>query len=163
MTTARRRPHPHTRDTVNEEPTQRNRIIEIEKQGSGLIAVRDGPSAKGFAVREANWESRLPNPIAPLEIKESVENRREARNNPHPVACYHQNLFYHGFKLLRCILAGASIRRREHIHTGTAVTGLACCVTGDCDPDNLPPLAPRKGRDFSGCDRLVSEPPVIAN
>ncbi|KAD5507661.1 hypothetical protein E3N88_15364 [Mikania micrantha] len=52
----------------------------------------------------------------------------------------------------RCILAGASIRIREHIHTGTAVTGLACCVTGDCDPDNLPPLAPRKGRDFSGCD-----------
>ncbi|KAD4586349.1 hypothetical protein E3N88_23950 [Mikania micrantha] len=43
---------------------ERNRINEIEKHRSGLIAVRDGPSAKGSAIREGKRESRLPNPIA---------------------------------------------------------------------------------------------------
>ncbi|KAD1417141.1 hypothetical protein E3N88_42856 [Mikania micrantha] len=43
---------------------ERNRINEIGKQRSGLIAVRDAPSTKGSAIREENWESRLPNPIA---------------------------------------------------------------------------------------------------
>ncbi|KAD3640196.1 hypothetical protein E3N88_29419 [Mikania micrantha] len=43
---------------------ERNRIIGIEKQGNGHIVIRDGPLAKGFAVRESNRESGLPNPIA---------------------------------------------------------------------------------------------------
>ena len=30
-----------------------NRIIEIEKQGDGLIAVHDDPSTRGFSIREA--------------------------------------------------------------------------------------------------------------
>ncbi|KAD5802968.1 hypothetical protein E3N88_14328 [Mikania micrantha] len=50
---------------------ERNRINEIEKQWSGLIAVRDGPSAKDFAVREANRESRLPNYIAAKTVRKT--------------------------------------------------------------------------------------------
>ncbi|KAD4981743.1 hypothetical protein E3N88_18414 [Mikania micrantha] len=128
---------------VDSDPeSTRNRIIKIEKQGSGLIAVRDGPSAKGFAVREENRELRLPNPITIVGTTRKPWNpskRRKIESQPlegPPEAV-----------LVRFLPSKVS----QH------------CVTGDCDPDNLLLLAPQKGRDFSGCDRLVSETPVIAN
>ncbi|KAD4585763.1 hypothetical protein E3N88_23364 [Mikania micrantha] len=59
----------------------------------------------------------------------------------------------------------ASIRRREHIHRDCCNRhiGLACCVTGDCDPDNLLLLAPQKGRDFSGFPDEVAKDPLHSN
>ncbi|KAD4179022.1 hypothetical protein E3N88_27613 [Mikania micrantha] len=98
----------------------RNRINEIEKQGSGLIVVRDGPSAKGFAVREANRESRLPNPIAEHQgrIEElSIDKKVEIQPLEGPPEAILARVLH-----LRCILAGASSRRREHSHTGTTIS-----------------------------------------
>ncbi|KAD4180326.1 hypothetical protein E3N88_28917 [Mikania micrantha] len=58
---------------------ERNRVIKIEKQGNGPIAVREEPMAKGFAIREENRESRLPNPIA-----EFLKAINTLKNLPHP-------------------------------------------------------------------------------
>ncbi|KAD4585465.1 hypothetical protein E3N88_23066 [Mikania micrantha] len=71
----RKYPHLFKQTTSN-----RNRTNEIEKQGSGLIAVRDGPSVRGFASREENRESRLPNPIASV----SLRLHRASSPNPDP-------------------------------------------------------------------------------
>ncbi|KAD6796217.1 hypothetical protein E3N88_07113 [Mikania micrantha] len=173
---------------------ERNRINEIENQGNGLIAVRDGPLARSFAARDENRESRLPNPVAPLKHKEGLGSHREAWSNHQPTEISSSVAIPTESKLLRT----ASFRRREHpVNRNCSISpttpdwrseqcnidqhfaivcdnmaggticqlrhiGLAFCVTGDCDPDNLPPLAPRKGQDFSGCDRLVSETPIMA-
>ncbi len=49
---------------------ERNRINAIEKQGNGLIAVRDDPSARGFAIREA---------VAGTLSPESLRDTRETK------------------------------------------------------------------------------------
>ncbi|KAD2805319.1 hypothetical protein E3N88_38696 [Mikania micrantha] len=50
---------------------KRNRIIKIEKQEIGPVAVRGDPLAKGVAVREANRELGLPNPITVLAFADA--------------------------------------------------------------------------------------------
>ncbi|KAD3336514.1 hypothetical protein E3N88_32033 [Mikania micrantha] len=115
----------------------------------------------------------------------AIEAQGEFLEAIHKLRAHHQppfefqNLFYHGFKLLRT----ASIRSSKQytpellhqVGMGAILTntlplscdghggrhncqlrhiGLACCVTGDCDPDNLLLLVPQKGRDFSGCDNV---------
>ncbi|KAD3336716.1 hypothetical protein E3N88_32235 [Mikania micrantha] len=57
---------------------ERNRIIEIEKQENGPIAVRKGPLVKSSAVREENRESRLPNSSAVRDDRLDRPSRFEA-------------------------------------------------------------------------------------
>ncbi|KAD5960447.1 hypothetical protein E3N88_11919 [Mikania micrantha] len=95
----------------------------------GPVAVRDNPIAKGSAIRDENRESRLPNLIALfLGVGSLWRSRRVSRTvkkfetTIKPVACHHQKLFELESVALRCLLAGASFRRREHTKTGNCTT-----------------------------------------